>query len=283
MPTLLQQPQAAIRIRGEVVERPRDEMPTRLPIALRTAQHVWVTAGTFGQSWSKRLLMAKWLVSGSAEMGVAGRWLPMQPGQVGIYLPSIRHQFRALGEENEFCWFTCDGPLAEQFVMQLGLESGVYNYGAAPVTRIAELMQGLKDPSLRGRRSASLLAMATWYDIANNVYSPEMPSEVNHAQHIIQQELGDPNLSAASIAERLNYHRGSLSRLFHRHTGMTVIEYITEIRLQEAKALLQHTTNKVSEVARQCGFRESTYFCRWLRKHTGRTPGQLRDATARDA
>ena len=144
----------------------------------------------------------------------------MQPGQVAIYLPSNRHQFRAVAEVNEFCWFTMDGPLAEQFVMGLGLKAGVFTCGAPPVAQIDAMMQSLRDPSLRGRRASSLLAINAWYDIANSIDTPYLASEVQEAQHIIQQELGNADLSAGSIAERLNYHRGSLSRLFHKHLGM---------------------------------------------------------------
>jgi len=270
------QPTFARRLRGESAERPQDEIPFHLPIALRTVQHSWVSKGQFAPTWSKRIVMAKWLISGQAEMGVGGRWIAMQPGQVAIYLPSVRHQFRALAEENEFCWFTIDGPLAESFVLALGLQAGVASFGPAPVAQIQEMMKSLADPSPRARRAASLLAMRMWYDIASRANLPDMPSEVQQAQHIIHQEYGDVNLSATSIAEQLNYHRGSLSRLFHKHAGMTIIDYITEVRLQAAKSQLQHTGDKISEVARKCGFREATYFCRWLRKHTGQAPRDFR-------
>jgi AraC-like DNA-binding protein len=276
MPTATGESGIARRLRGESVERPRDEMPVRLPIALRTVQHSWISNGNFEPSWSKRLVMAKWLIRGQAEMGVGGRWVTMKPGQVAIYLPSIRHQFRALADSNEFCWFTMDGPLAESCILSLGLEPGVYGNCPAPMDRIHELMQSFKDASLPGRRASSLLGLRIFYDIANSIRSPLVPTEVQQAQQIIQQEFGNMNLSAASIAEQLNYHRGSLSRLFHKHTGMTVIDYLTEIRLQEAKSLLQNTNDKISEIARKCGFREATYFCRWLRKHTGHAPRELR-------
>jgi len=273
-------PDVAQWLRGTSMERPQDEIPLRLPVALRSAHHAWVSRGQLDVSWSKRMVMAKWLISGRAEMNVAGRWVPMTPGRVAVYLPSTRDQFRALAEENEFCWFTMDGALAESFVLSLGLESGVHSFGMPPLLQIQEMIRGLSDSSMKGRRSSSMMGMQMWYEIANRVAAPSVPTEVQRAQHIIHQEFRNVNLSAAGIAEQLNYHRGSLSRLFHKHTGTTVIDYLTGVRLQAAKSLLQHTDDKVSEVARKCGFREATYFCRWLRKHTGKAPRDFRNAEA---
>jgi two-component system response regulator YesN len=59
---------------------------------------------------------------------------------------------------------------------------------------------------------------------------------------------------------------------------VTIIEYLTHVRLQEAKTLLRYTPDKVAAVAEKCGFREATYFCRWIRKHTGKTARELRQS-----
>ena len=102
---------------------------------------------------------------------------------------------------------------------------------------------------------------------------------VGQVHHLIAQEFADPNLSIAAIAKRLGYHRASLSRLFQQQTGETVIAHLTQVRLREARALLAHTSERVAEVGRQCGFSQSAYFCRWFCKHAGTSPGALRSQT----
>ncbi|HEV2296116.1 MAG TPA: helix-turn-helix transcriptional regulator [Tepidisphaeraceae bacterium] len=269
----------ARRVGGVAVERPRDDPPRGVPIALRTAQHVFVSRGRFEPAWSKRIVLVEWAISGEAAMSLGGaQRLSFGPGEVAIYLPSIPMRFWAVAPVSEMCWFSLDGPSADPFAMELDLRPGVYPYGPAPVEQIHEMMEGLKDHTIQGRRRASLLAIRMLYQLADVVRTPEVPSVASRAQQLIEQEFADPELSVASIAERLNYHRVSLSRLFHRHTGTTLIDYLTQVRLQEARALLQHTPDKIAQVARKCGFREPSYFCRWLRKHTGLPPGQLRSA-----
>jgi AraC-like DNA-binding protein len=256
--------------------RQRDQAPDGVMVALRSVQHLQVTRGRFGPSWSQRLVMAKWVISGAAVMEVAGERLRFGPGQVAIYLPTIPHRFWALEAVNEMCWFSTDGPYAEQLVLELGLRPGVYTVPPPSRERLQELAASLADPSAPARRRASLLAIAEWHRLADAIGVQPRPSHVGRTTEIIAQEFSDPELSAESIARRVGYHRGSLSRMFRRETGETIIGHLTRVRLREAEALLAHTDEPVIAIAQQCGFRDAAYFCRWFRKHTGNTPGRRR-------
>jgi AraC-like DNA-binding protein len=270
----------AQRIGGTAAERPRDETHYVAPIALRGAQHVFVSRGRFEPPQAKRVILIKWVIKGECEIGVGGRRISFGPRQAAVYLPTQPHEFWAIADTNELVWFSIDGPLAEQFMRDLELRPGVYPYGAAPVDHVHELMDSLKDPSIQGRRKASLLAIRAIYDLANATRATKTPSAVEQVQFIIQQEFADPDLSSETLAAKVCYHRGSLSRMFHQHTGVTIIDYLTHVRLQEAQTLLKHTDYKVANISQMCGFREPTYFCRWLRKHTGMRPSELRRQTA---
>ncbi len=52
----------------------------------------------------------------------------------------------------------------------------------------------------------------------------------------------------------------SLQRLFKSKTGMTVMEYLQQLRLCQAALLLRSTSLSISEVAGQCGYEDSNYF-----------------------
>ena len=267
----------AHRVGGTAVERPRDQPPHGVPVALRGAQHSFVSTGRFEPPWSPRTVLLKWLINGKAAMDVDGRRFTMRAGDLGIYLPMIPHRFWALKKVNEFCWFSLDGPLAEQFVLSLDLRPGVYSGVEPPVKEIHQLMRRLKDYTIQGRRRASLSAITLLYRVADALRTSEVAGIVRRAEHIIQQEFSNPHLAASIIADRVGYHRGSLSRLFHQQTGLTLMDYITQVRLQEARSLLTQTSEKASEIAHKCGFLDLPYFCRWLKKNTGHTPGELRD------
>jgi len=274
----LPQPQpSVIRISGVGAERARGEWPDLLPLVLRSASHSIVSKGRFDQTWSKRLTMIKWVISGEAAMRVNGRRIPFGPGDVAIHVPTMQHAFWATEPHTEICWLSIDGPLAEQFVHLLGVRGGVYPYGPPPVERIDEMVRSLGDQSIAGQRHSSLLAIQMLYDVIAHLPLPQTPSIVRQVLHQIEEGVADPDLSAKGIAARLNYNRGALSRLFHQQTGTTIIECITQSRLAEAEMLLKQTDERIGDIARKCGFRDISYFTRWVKKHTGRLPKRLRD------
>jgi AraC-like DNA-binding protein len=268
------------RTGGARMERTKHEWSDLLPVVLRSAVHGPVTEGRFRQPWSRRLVLVKWVIKGRAEIGVGGRRWPFGPGQCAVYVPTQPHQFWVATPDTEMCWFSTDGPLVEQFVNHLGLRAGVFDYPSVPLERIYQLIGSLADQSADGCRRSSLLAIETLYDVAAKLPRAQSTSVVQQVRHLVREGLADPELSAGRIAKQLNYNRGALSRMFHSQSGTTIIDCITQVRLEEAELLLSRTDERVSDVARKCGFRDVSYFTRWIKKHTGRLPRDLRSAIA---
>lgn len=95
----------------------------------------------------------------------------------------------------------------------------------------------------------------------------------------IQENLLDVNLSVASLAELLNITPSYLSRFFKRNTGMGVLEYIHECRIEKAKEIMSENPEaKAKEVAEKVGFANLATFIRVFKKKEGITPGQFRDS-----
>lgn len=85
-----------------------------------------------------------------------------------------------------------------------------------------------------------------------------------------------PPVPVVVLAESMGYHPNYLNRLFHRHTGISILQFQLEIRLQKALNLLKYTDQPVAEIARQCGFDNQSYFSRLFRKHHGCAPTAVR-------
>ena len=56
----------------------------------------------------------------------------------------------------------------------------------------------------------------------------------------------------------------------------TPAQYITSVRLQQAKHLLLTDSLPVSQVAEFCGYYDVAYFCYLFKKNVGLTPGEYR-------
>ncbi|MDQ0285809.1 YesN/AraC family two-component response regulator [Desulfofundulus luciae] len=65
------------------------------------------------------------------------------------------------------------------------------------------------------------------------------------------------------------------ARLFKQRTGQSFIDYLTEVRLNEAKALLLAGEKTIDQIASAVGFNNS-YFTAVFKKREGVTPSEFR-------
>ena len=77
------------------------------------------------------------------------------------------------------------------------------------------------------------------------------------------------------VADRFYINRDYLTRVFSKHTGMTVHDYIRVIRINRARAMLSDDKG-VTETAYACGFNSTSYFIRVFTKSMGVTPAKYR-------
>jgi len=83
--------------------------------------------------------------------------------------------------------------------------------------------------------------------------------------------------TAQDYAGALNVHTNYLNRAVKETTGKTTTTHITERIISEAKALLQHTSWNVAEIAFALGFEYPTYFNNFFKKITGTNPKTFRE------
>lgn len=74
---------------------------------------------------------------------------------------------------------------------------------------------------------------------------------------------------------------GYLDRCMRRHFEMTPTEYITDLRMRHAAALLSSTPTAIGEIAQRCGFTSQSYFTRRFRHVHGISPRQYRTQARR--
>lgn len=77
-------------------------------------------------------------------------------------------------------------------------------------------------------------------------------------------------VAQARIPER------TLKRRFRSATGMTLIEYLQNLRVEAAKRLLEASETPVDEISVQAGYEDASFFRRLFKRRTGLTPSQYR-------
>ncbi len=70
--------------------------------------------------------------------------------------------------------------------------------------------------------------------------------------------------------------KSHLCHKFKKETKMTVIDYLLQIRLLNAKKMLQYSNKSVGEISHACGFSSPNYFSLIFTKHTQLSPREYR-------
>ena len=84
------------------------------------------------------------------------------------------------------------------------------------------------------------------------------------------------HLTVESIAEQCHYSRAFLSRLFKEKSGVTIHQYLNDLRMEKAKKLLLGSRMKIEDIAAAVGFSDANYFIACFSKFYGTPPGLFR-------
>lgn len=109
-------------------------------------------------------------------------------------------------------------------------------------------------------QSAQLIAL--WLFRAQSgksSHSPRSTSAVQRAVVYLDQNLAQP-LDLTALSKEVGFSRSHMSRSFVSEKGMTIQQYLRELRLQKALDMFRHGAHSVSSVARFVGYRSMSYF-----------------------
>jgi two-component system response regulator YesN len=120
----------------------------------------------------------------------------------------------------------------------------------------------------------SLLAAVIEYRDAHT--AGRYQSVIVKAREYINRNFASADISLYSTASHVGISPNHLSTVFSQETGENFIDYLTRVRIEKAKQLLQDTAMKVADIAFETGFSDPHYFSSIFRKNTGFSPREFR-------
>lgn len=116
-----------------------------------------------------------------------------------------------------------------------------------------------------------------WHDEGELPYSalvrplPHGDGLVRKAENFLQEHFPDPHalhraVRAAAIPER------TLKRRFKAATGVPLIDYLQNVRIEQGKRLLETTSLPVEEISARAGYTDPSFFRRLFKRLVGITP-----------
>lgn len=93
--------------------------------------------------------------------------------------------------------------------------------------------------------------------------------------HYIDIHLSE-KITIRELARQVGYSESYLAQKFKRETGLSVVAYLQQQRIEQSKLMLHSTADSIQDISHRVGFCNSSYFAEQFRKHTGLTPGEYR-------
>lgn len=104
---------------------------------------------------------------------------------------------------------------------------------------------------------------------------PVYRDEVKQMIAIMEEEYAS-SLKVADLARRTGFAENYLSVMFKKETGVKIVDYLTQIRMQKARELLRNPTYKIYEISEMVGYADSNHFSKYFKKIEGLFPLEYR-------
>jgi two-component system response regulator YesN len=130
--------------------------------------------------------------------------------------------------------------------------------------------------------------LCAWISTALNefielVYSSQdarKVSQIRPAINYIDANYNKP-ITFADVAKASHLSVSRLAHIFKEQMGITVIDYLTSVRIERAKQLLLATEQNCTEICFEVGYNNQSYFTRTFKGFVGMTPLQFRTKNQR--
>lgn len=101
---------------------------------------------------------------------------------------------------------------------------------------------------------------------------------IESAKEYIAVNYHNPKLSVEMLCDYLHISQSYFSTIFKQETKQSYVGYLTDVRIQKAKELLEHTNDKTYVIAKNVGYDDPNYFSYVFKKKVGTSPSQFRKA-----
>lgn len=136
---------------------------------------------------------------------------------------------------------------------------------------------------LHGNRQEKFLGlMAFWLEILPHCKRKTQQQEINQNHSAVEACIRYMDANYASritldeLASHVHLHPNYLCAIFKSHSGQTVVEYLTELRISKARHLLSRGNISISQAAERVGFNDLDHFSRTFKSIVGISPSAFR-------
>jgi Transcriptional regulator containing an amidase domain and an AraC-type DNA-binding HTH domain len=169
----------------------------------------------------------------------------------------------------------------DQTLIVNGIEQRIVMAGGATSWHDLALFLIARYVGLNEAMEAAKTNLITWHDIGQQPFASLLLTKQNTDAAIAksQEWLGSHYMRpspVATLVKRSGLPERSFVRRFTKATGMSPLNYVHALRLEEAKQLLERGVSSVEAIANDVGYEDASFFGRLFHRKVGLTPAQYR-------
>lgn len=230
------------------------------------------------------------VVNGSGFFRLRGENRLIRTGDLFFCFPDVIHHYFA-NERDPWTikWVSFNGRNCRSLMESLAITPEEPIMTDCMTTELFTLMEQLLEGLKRDNEHA-YAATGCVYLFFDKLMQIRSNERTECHKRISQQELAEKikrfvflnyanSLSVDIIANHLNYSRSFISHFFKQQSGISLPQYINEVRIQRAKVLLRNTDMSNEEIALSIGYSDASYFSKSFKRITGVSPQKYRNGS----
>ena len=220
--------------------------------------------------------------------GEANRGLAFSLEEVTFLVQTGQEQKLAAHIENTFALIVGAGKKLDRTAIYVACYKYICAILHAPAEyeiRVDDLYRDRPHPLHDGANRRTLEDMRRWIletahevmDRISEVRRDRATTIVEKVKAFIGARFAE-DITIAVVSQSLGMSPNYLGQVFKRETGVSVHDYLNNLRIEQAKRLLKSTNLLVFEIAFKVGYRDQQYFSAVFRKRVGLTPREYRES-----
>ncbi|WP_256761908.1 AraC family transcriptional regulator [Cohnella sp. WQ 127256] len=234
---------------------------------------------------SNKIFIFQYTLSGQGMIRIEDQIYPLKAGQAFLVEVPGDHEYYFPKESDhwQFLFIALQGDHAGDCWSFVNQTIGILPTLEVDSPVIRYLFRIYREVAKKGITDGYQAAGAT-YQFITELYREAKQKQANvghwpdcviQAVKLIESEY--PTLAGLEdLALQVSVSKYHLARLFHQHAGITVVQYLTKIRVKKAVALLLESNYTIEKIAELVGYSNGKYFTKIFKELTGLSPGQYR-------
>ncbi len=216
-------------------------------------------------------------ISKRIKLFLNGEWSDLEPGECILIPASVQRAYKGTGKGSQYLLihFTPnDGTLMNLYENKITLH--------ASSQLIVDLITKELSSESTYKTEQMVYALITqlFIDIVRHTFAKDkhlVPQDdrIRIIERTMRNNLHKP-LGREEFAKAASLSVSHVGYLYQRATGKTLITRLTEVRIEEAKRLLENSTLPITYIALDVGFNSFSHFTQLFKRHVGASPSDFR-------